>query len=132
MSELAAARAELARLKEREQVLLEELCKVRVAAQAQKNRIDDLFKQQMLPAPIIRLPPTALSDILYRVICDTHPEPDAHRLTKRQLARVSRRWRDTILNSANFWTTIALNRSWSPSLVMAHVDRSRGLLSTSS
>lgn len=125
MNEIAAARTELARLNKREQKLLEELGKVRVAAQVQRSRIDDLFKQQKLPAPIDRLPSTALCDILYRVVCNIHPEADAHRCTKRQLASVSRRWRDTILNFPNLWTTIVLNPSWSASLVMAHVDRSR-------
>ncbi|KAI6110850.1 hypothetical protein EDD16DRAFT_1222844 [Pisolithus croceorrhizus] len=128
MDELAAARAELARLNEREKKLLEELGKVRVAAQVQRNRIDGLFKKQKFPAPINRLPSTALCDIIYRVICDTRPEADAHRRTKRQLASVSRRWRDTILNFTNIWTTIVLNPSWSAALVMAHVDRSRECL----
>ncbi|KAI6110309.1 hypothetical protein EDD16DRAFT_1711023 [Pisolithus croceorrhizus] len=124
MNELVAARAERARLNEREQKLLEELGKVRVALQVQRNRIDDLFKQQKFPPPINRLPSTALCDIIYRVICDAPPEADSHRRTKRQLASVSRRWRYTILNFANLWTTIVLSPSWPASLVMAHVDRS--------
>ncbi|KAI6110317.1 hypothetical protein EDD16DRAFT_1612377 [Pisolithus croceorrhizus] len=124
IDELAAARAELARLQDCERELLEELGSVRAAVRVQRGKIDDLFKQRRLPAPITRLPPTVLSDIIYRVILDTHPESDAHRCTKRQLASVSRLWRDAILGFPDLWTTIAIDPSWSISLVMAHVDRS--------
>ncbi|KAI6037378.1 hypothetical protein BKA83DRAFT_4175802 [Pisolithus microcarpus] len=124
--ELAAARAELARLQDCERELLEELGRVRAAVRVQKGKIDDLFKQQRLPAPITRLPLTVLSDIIHRVILDTRPESDAHRCTKRQLASVSRHWRDAILGFPGLWTTIAIDPSWSISLVMAHVERSGG------
>ncbi|KAI6037793.1 hypothetical protein EDC04DRAFT_2089305 [Pisolithus marmoratus] len=124
MSELAAARAELARLQDRERELLEELRSVRTAGRVQKDKINDLFKQQRLPAPITRLPLTVLSDIIHRVIFGTRSVSDAHRCTKRQLAGVSRLWRDAILSFPNLWTTIAIDPSWSIPLVMAHVDRS--------
>lgn len=123
-NELAAARVELTRLHDRERELLVELRSVRSAARVQQDKINDLFKQQRLPAPITRLPLTVLSDIIHRVILDTHPEPDAHRCTKRELASVSRLWRDAIFTFPNLWTTVAIDPLWSISLVMSHVERS--------
>ncbi|KAI6037790.1 hypothetical protein EDC04DRAFT_2897113 [Pisolithus marmoratus] len=124
MNEHATARAELVRLQDRERDLLEELRSVRTAARVQRDKIDVLFKQQRLPAPITRLPLTVLSDIIHCVVFDTHPESDAHRYTKRQLASVSRHWRAAILSFPNLWTTITIDPSWSVYLVAAHVARS--------
>ncbi|KAI6110857.1 hypothetical protein EDD16DRAFT_1222942 [Pisolithus croceorrhizus] len=123
--ELAAARAELARLQDCERELLEELGSVHAAIRVQRGKINDLFQQRRLPAPITRLPLKVLSNIIHRVILDTCPESDAHRYTKRQLASVSRLWRDAIFDFPNLWTTIAIDPSWPISLVMAHVERSR-------
>lgn len=121
----AGGLAELTRLRNRERELVEELRSVRLASRAQIDTINDFFKQHKLPPPITRLPLSVLSDIIHRAICDTLPESDAHYRTKRQLASVSRRWRDAILHSPNFWTTIAIHPSWSTSLVKTHVKRSR-------
>ncbi|KAI6156338.1 hypothetical protein EDD17DRAFT_1626650 [Pisolithus thermaeus] len=121
--ELAAARAELTRLQNRERELIEEIRSVRTAANAEMDRINSLLKRRH-PGPITRLPPSVLSDIIYRTICNTHPESDAHRCTKRELAGVSRRWRHAILNCPQLWTTIVIEPSWSSPLVMAHVKRS--------
>ncbi|KAI6154010.1 hypothetical protein BKA82DRAFT_4096454 [Pisolithus tinctorius] len=123
-NELAAARAELARLQNRERELLEELCSVRAATRLQKDKIDNLFKHHRLPAPITRLPLTVLSDIIHHVIFNVRPESDAHRCTKRQLASVSRLWRDAIFSFPNLWTTIVIEPSWSTSLLWAHIERS--------
>ncbi|KAI6140275.1 hypothetical protein BKA82DRAFT_4214489 [Pisolithus tinctorius] len=122
-SDLVAARAELTRLQNRERELLEELRSVRTAAQAQMDRINGFVKRR-LPAPITRLPLSVLSDIIHRTICNTHPVSDAHRCTKRELASVSRCWRDAILNCPKLWTTIVIGPSWSAPLVIAHVKRS--------
>ncbi|KAI6037799.1 hypothetical protein EDC04DRAFT_2089420 [Pisolithus marmoratus] len=121
--DLAAARAELARLQNRERELVEELRSVRTAAQVQLDRIN-VFIKRRLTAPITRLPLSVLSDIIYLTICNTYPESDAHRYTKRKLASVSRLWRDAILNFPKLWTTVVIDPSWSAPLVMAHVKRS--------
>ncbi|KAI6156334.1 hypothetical protein EDD17DRAFT_1626599, partial [Pisolithus thermaeus] len=100
--------------------LLVELHSVCSAAQVQQDKIDDLFKQQRLPAPITHLLLTVLSDIIHCVILNTHPEPDAHRCTKRELVSMSHLWRDAIFTFPNLWTTIAIDPLWSISLVMSH------------
>lgn len=114
----------MARLQNRERELLEELCSVRAATRLQKDKIDNLFKHHRLPAPITRLPLTVLSDIIYHVIFNIRPESDAHRCTKRQLASVSRLWRDAIFSFPNLWTTIVIDPWWSTSLLWAHIERS--------
>ncbi|KAI6004623.1 hypothetical protein EDD15DRAFT_2526077, partial [Pisolithus albus] len=121
--ELAAARAEVTRLLNRELELIKETQAVRTAADAQIDKVNQIVKRR-LPGPITRLPPSVLSDIIYLTICNTQPASDAHRCTKRQLASVSRRWRLAILNCPQLWTTIVIDPSWSSSLVMAHVKRS--------
>ncbi|KAI6037375.1 hypothetical protein BKA83DRAFT_687788 [Pisolithus microcarpus] len=121
--ELAAARAELTRLLNRELELIQETQAVRTAADAQIDRVNQIVKRR-LPGPITRLPPSVLSDIIYLTICNTQPASDAHRCTKKELASVSRRWRLAILNCPQLWTTIVIDPSWSSSLVMAHVKRS--------
>ncbi|KAI6037794.1 hypothetical protein EDC04DRAFT_2897116 [Pisolithus marmoratus] len=121
--DLAAARAELARLQNRERELIDELRSVRAAAEVQMDRINVFIKRRS-PAPISRLPLSVLSDIIYLTICNTHPESDAHRCTKRELASVSRAWRDAILSCPQLWSNIVVDPAWSVPLVMAHVKRS--------
>ena len=78
-------------------------------------------------AQIDRLPSELLTHIFQlciRASLIAFPDCDLHRHLKRRLASVSRRWRDIILNSAKFWTTIKLAPTWSESLVKAHLARS--------
>ena len=78
-------------------------------------------------AQIDRLPAELLAQIFQlciRASVVAFPSCDVNRHLKKQLASVSRRWRDIILNSANFWTTIRLTPTWSKSFVKVHLARS--------
>ena len=78
-------------------------------------------------AQIDRLPAELLAQIFQlciRASVIAFPSCDVHRHLKKQLASVSRRWRDIILNAANFWTTIRLTPTWSKSFVKVHLARS--------
>ena len=52
------------------------------------------------------------------------PSCDVHCHLKRQLVSVSQCWKDIILNSADFWTTIKLTPTWSKSFIKVHLVRS--------
>jgi len=126
MDELAAARAELNQLEKQEQELLKQLFAVRFAAQAQRTKVEGLIKQ--VPPPVDRLP----SELLFQIIelsiqtalvpcksCDVHLE------WKRELMKVSRRWRNLILHSPSLWSTIKVTPTWREQLVRDHVASSR-------
>ncbi|KAI5999931.1 hypothetical protein EDD15DRAFT_2362447 [Pisolithus albus] len=75
-----------------------------------------------LPGPITCLPPSVLSDIIYRASC-------VRRTPLHKERAGQRRWRYAILNCPQLWTTIVIDPSWSSSsLVMAHVTRSGACL----
>ena len=117
MDELTQVRSELARLEKEERDLHEQLSSVRVAIEAHKSRIDDLIRTK--PAPISSLPSEILSYVLELA---AFPFRD-YRI--RELARVSRAWRDIILSFPNFWSNIELHDSCANmSLLKAHVARS--------
>ena len=91
-------------------------------------KADKLYSQVL--AQIDHLPTELLVQIFQLCIHASliaFPGCDVHRHLKRRLASVSRRWRDIILNSAKFWTTIKLAPTWSKSLVKAHLARSSQL-----
>ena len=115
---LAQVRIELERLQEEERVLQEHLSSVRVAIEAHQSRIEDLV--QTRPPPIGFLPFEILSYVLELATLPLHPR------RKRELASVSRTWRDVILHSPIFWHTIDLSPGRANmSLVKSHVSRSR-------
>ncbi|KAI6155722.1 hypothetical protein BKA82DRAFT_991253 [Pisolithus tinctorius] len=124
MDDLAEARAELTLLEEQERQLFERLRNVRTAVQVQRNRIDQLLKHVTKPS-INRLPITVLYQIIHLADDEYGLLDGAPLRAKRRLASVSRRWRDVILTSPGFWTTIAICPSWSPSLMRVYVKRSR-------
>ncbi|KAI5984494.1 hypothetical protein EDD15DRAFT_2480355 [Pisolithus albus] len=75
-----------------------------------------------LPGPITCLPPSVLSDIIYRASC-------VRRTPLHKERAGQRRWRYAILNCPQLWTTIVIDPSWSSSsLVVAHVTRSGACL----
>ncbi|KAI5992251.1 hypothetical protein EDD15DRAFT_2197258 [Pisolithus albus] len=75
-----------------------------------------------LPGPITCLPPSVLSDIVYRASC-------VRRTPLHKERAGQRRWRYAILNCPQLWTTIVIDPSWSSSsLVVAHVTRSGACL----
>ena len=131
MDELAEAQAELARLQRTELDLLSQLFDVRAAAEEQKRKIATLLGITPLPPSnesdlTHRLPTELLSRVLGFALCaPPSKRPLMHGTRKRELASVSRRWRDTILNDPHFWTSIFVQKSWSLSLVEVYLTRSR-------
>ncbi|KAI6012215.1 hypothetical protein EDC04DRAFT_739318 [Pisolithus marmoratus] len=117
MDELAVARAELAHLEDNERKLVEQLRGVRVAAAVQRKRINELIRTR---GPFIqRLPVELLSSILHLALFEADPSEKAI------LARVSRHWRDVILDDPNFWTTIDIIGGQSLGGVREQLRRSR-------
>ncbi|KIM58738.1 hypothetical protein SCLCIDRAFT_27877 [Scleroderma citrinum Foug A] len=125
MDELAAARAELDRLEKQEQELLKQLFAVRFAAQAQRTKVQGLIKQ--VSAPVDRLPNELLLQIIELSI-QTALVPrkscDVHLGWKRELMKVSHRWRNLILHSPSLWSTIKVTPTWREPLVREHVANS--------
>ncbi|KAG6330755.1 hypothetical protein ID866_8330 [Astraeus odoratus] len=103
MDELAEARAVLAVLENRERELLLPLLDVHAAKAAQKSKIDKLIRAR--PSSINRLPTELLVKIIYLSI--DYPRNSSIQ----KLAGVSRRWREVILGTPCFWTTITVPQS---------------------
>ncbi|KAL4072022.1 hypothetical protein J3A83DRAFT_4188085 [Scleroderma citrinum] len=120
MDNLIQARVELARLEAKEQDLLKQLLEVHYAVSAQRTKISELIR--LGPPPIDGLPTELLVSILDLTI---RAYPDRER--QWELARVSRRWRDVILENPVFWTTIDL-LALSTSAIKAQLKRSGNLL----
>ncbi|KIM57924.1 hypothetical protein SCLCIDRAFT_28454 [Scleroderma citrinum Foug A] len=116
MDSLAQARVELARLEAEAQELVKQLLCVRAAVSVQRSKISQLLRRT--PPPIHRLPTELLLSIFE---LDISAHPDCER--KQELARVSRRWRDVILNSPILWTTINIPRL-NASGINAHLKKS--------
>jgi len=117
MGDLAAARAELARLENKARKLAKELLDARKAISVHRAKLDELIRTR--PPPIHRLPTELLLPIL---------STEIHRycgpLRKQELASVSCRWRDIILHSPSLWSTI--NVTWlNRSSIKTHLKRSR-------
>ena len=119
------ARTKLALLEKQEKGLVDQLCAIRAAVRTQRIEVEELVRR--IPAPINRLPNELLLWIFELSIHASvleFPKCDVHRHRKRELAGVSRRWRDVVLHSPSLWTTIKLSPKWSGSFVAAHVARS--------
>ena len=118
MDELAQVRSELARLEKEERDLHERLSSVRVAIKAHKSRLEDLVRTK--PAPIGSLPP----EIIFYVLELADFPFCGYRI--RELARVSRAWKNIILSFPNFWSNIDLHPyRANMSFLKAQVARSR-------
>ena len=132
MGELAEAQAELARLQRAELDLLAQISDIRTAAEVQKRKIAILLGMTpVLPSNDVthRLPAELLSRILgFALHAPVSKRPVIHHDRKRQLASVSRRWRDTILNDPHLWTTIIVRANWNLPLVQVYLTRSRDCL----
>ena len=118
MKNLARARAELVRLELRAQQLVEELLDLRTAVSAQRSKISQLLRQRP-PSTFIHSIPTELLLLILSLDVGAHPEHER----QQELARVSHRWRDVILNSPIFWTTINIPRL-DASAINAYLKRS--------
>ena len=121
MDELAQARVELTLLEEKARDLLKQLLDVRTTIATQRAKIDELSRTSLRPNIINRLPTEILVFILDLDV-HTHHYPER----KQKLAGVCQRWRDVILQTPCFWSTIYVASD--ASLVNTHLERSRGTL----
>ena len=121
MHELAQARVELTLLEEKARGLLKQLLDVRATIATQRAKIDELSRTNLRSSTINRLPTEILVFILDLDI-QAHHDPGR----KQDLAGVCQRWRDVILQTPYFWTTIYVASD--ASSTMAHLERSRGAL----
>ena len=125
MDELSLARMKLAQLEEKAGNLLQEFLDAMESITTQRSKIDELVRQR--PAQIGRLPNELLSYIYSLAISSRNDAVegtyfDDYR-ARMKLAMVSRRWRDIILNTPKFWTTIEVDSSLpSPE---THLERNR-------
>ena len=121
MDELAQARVELTLLEEKAQGLLKQLLDVRATIATQRAKIDELSRTSLRPSPINCLPTEILVFILD---LDVHTRRYPER--KQELANVCQRWRDVILQTPCFWSTIYVASD--ASSINTHLERSRGTL----
>ena len=119
MDELSQAWAKLALLEEQAQRLLKELLHVRAAVATQRAKVDELIRTR--PTAFNLIPTEILLCILNLDVRACH-----HPKRKYQLAGVCQRWKNIILDSPSFWTTIHV--ATSASSIMTHLERSRGAL----
>lgn len=122
MDELARARVELSLLEDKARRLLKELLGIRAAVVTQRAKIDELV--QTRPTVINRLP----TEILLFILDFDISAYRCYSKRKQSLAGVCRRWRDVILRSPHFWTTIHVRPKSDVSSIMTHLERSRGAL----
>jgi len=119
MDELSRARAKLTLLEGQARRLLQELLHVRAAVATQRAKVDELI--QTRPTAFNLLPTEILLSIL-----DLDVHAHHHPKRKYQLVGVCRRWKNIILNSPSFWTTIHV--ATPASSIMTHLERSHGAL----
>jgi len=122
MDELAQARVELTLLEEEERELVEELLDVRAAIAMQRAKIDALSRSSLRPSTINYLP-TEILLVILDLDVHTHRPPE---LRKQTLASVCRRWRDVILQTPYFWSTIHVASATTS--INTYLERSRGTL----
>jgi len=132
MGELAEAQAELARLQRAELDLLAQLSDIRTAAEVQRRKIALLLEIPPVPQSndiTHRLPAELLSRVLgFALHAPISKRHAMYHDRKMELASVSRRWKDTILNDPHLWTAIFVRATWSLPLVKAYLTRSRDCL----
>ncbi|KAI6100356.1 hypothetical protein F5141DRAFT_1218900 [Pisolithus sp. B1] len=130
MAELVHVRAELAQLQSTERTLVEQLLAVRVAIETQKSKISKLVKDR--PSPINRLPIELLTRILHFVFVSNDGVPYGFSRSlptlRKDLAGVSRFWRDLIRDTPIFWNNIGLTRDFDSKSLATQLKRSRGYL----
>ncbi|KAI6155631.1 hypothetical protein BKA82DRAFT_991379, partial [Pisolithus tinctorius] len=120
--ELTLTRAELDQLREKEQELLDQLRLIRTATRTCR---DQVRASCPIPADLISyLPVEVLVRIIELALQNPLPGCDSHRHVKRELASVSRHWRNLILGSPGLWNYIRISEPWSVPFVEAHVARS--------
>lgn len=123
MDDLTQARAALVALEKREHELLDELRSIQDAVRLQRSIVEGLIAQMPM-APVHRLPTESLLRV-FEFYLDAAPETcDTYRHSKRDLASVSRHWRDVILCSPSLWTKIMVSSHWTEARAKTYVTRS--------
>ncbi|KAI6151218.1 hypothetical protein BKA82DRAFT_1004065 [Pisolithus tinctorius] len=123
MDELTEARAALATMENRERELLSELRSIRDAVRLQRSRVEELITRLPI-SPIDRLPNESLLRVLEFCLEEAAHTCDVYIHAKRELASVSRRWRDLILHSPSLWTLLTVTSSWSEARAKIYMTRS--------
>ncbi|KAI6133575.1 hypothetical protein EV401DRAFT_101507 [Pisolithus croceorrhizus] len=120
--ERSLGRAELDQLREKERDILDQLRHIRNVTATRRDQIRascptsaDLISH--LPAEVLLL-------IIELVLQSPLVGCDPHRHIKRELASLSRRWRNLILDSPSLWNRIRICEPWDVPFVKAHVARS--------
>ncbi|KAI6148949.1 hypothetical protein EDD17DRAFT_1644631 [Pisolithus thermaeus] len=120
--ERSLGRAELDQLREKERDILDQLHHIRTVTATRRDQIRascptsaDLISH--LPAEVLLL-------IIELVLQSPLVGCDPHHHIKRELASLSRRWRNLILNSPSLWNRIRICEPWDVPFVKAHVARS--------
>ena len=108
MGELAEARAELARLKEKERDLVNQLLAVRAEISFQNVHISSLIKVRRRPA--IHLLPNEILISIFDLVIHDNLYYSLMGERRQQLAGVSRKWRDLILDTPTLWSTIVVTK----------------------
>ena len=121
IDELAQARAELTQLEEKARGLFKQLLDVRARIATQQAKIDELSRTNLKRSPINHIPTEILVSILDLDV-HTHDHPER----KEELANVCQSWRDVILRTPCFWSTIYVASDTSS--INTHLERSRGTL----
>ena len=117
MNDLYEAWSELDRLESEEKAILQRLLHVHMEIKAHRTRIDALLRER--PPAINRLPAELLPWIFGFCITDfKSPEKSMQRL-----AGVSRIWKDVILKTSRFWTSVKVVPSASLSFLRTHLKR---------
>ena len=125
MDELGQARVELTLLEEEARELLQQLWDVRAAIAMQRAKInhDALSRSSPRPSTVNRLP----TEILVLILdLDVHTYHHHREPRKQTLANVCRRWRDVILQTPCFWSTIYVASGTSS--ISTRLERNRGAL----
>ncbi|KAG6330397.1 hypothetical protein ID866_8692 [Astraeus odoratus] len=111
MDELAEARAVLALLEKRERESSLQTIDARVAVLAQRKKIDELLRANPSDPAINRLP----DELLVKIVnLSLDEESDYRSFRSQQLADVSCHWKEVILGTPCFWTTIVVQVTTGP------------------
>ncbi|KAI6121088.1 hypothetical protein F5141DRAFT_496765 [Pisolithus sp. B1] len=128
MDELEWARTELSQLEIIERTHLGQLLAARKVIQAQRIRIEEIIKRRQ-PA-IYRLPIELLTRIFgFALVREEGKQKqfDVIRTRRRNLAGVSRLWRDVILTTPDLWSDIGLTPLRDQTPLLLQLRRSQGV-----
>ncbi|KAI5988257.1 hypothetical protein EDC04DRAFT_2819371, partial [Pisolithus marmoratus] len=122
VDELAHARAKLARLQSTERTLIEQLVAIRAAIATQRYEINKLVEERR--SLINYLPTELLVRILSFLLIRSGEVPSQFPTQRKNLAGVSRLWRDIILNTPSFWSDIVLTNDSDTKSLLTQLKRS--------